>query len=222
MTLDANKLPQDFKKAPLLDHGTYPARLVGVLDLGLQPQSYKGQEKAPVNNIMLTYELSTEFLKDENDEDITDKPRHISETIAFYPLSVEKATSTKRYLALDPEKKYGGDWSKVVGAPCSVTIIHNKSRLSDKIYANVSYVSGPMKGFPYPELKNDPKILDRDDPDMEVWNNLPEWIQKKIMDGLDFSSTKLGEMVHGKSYEEEAEGDYPSMSNTDPMDEPPF
>ena len=55
----------DFKYEPL-EEGTYPARLVGVANVGKHSASFKGEVKEPKDNIALTYELLDEFLKDEN------------------------------------------------------------------------------------------------------------------------------------------------------------
>lgn len=98
-----------------IEPGVYPARLVQIIDFGLQAQKpYKGQDKPPVNEIGLTYELVDEFMKDENGEDIKDKPRWISETLPFYGLYADKAKSTQRYLAFDPTQEWGGDFARAI------------------------------------------------------------------------------------------------------------
>ncbi|MCI0528939.1 MAG: hypothetical protein L0Y56_15995, partial [Nitrospira sp.] len=53
-------------RTPPLENGLYPSRLVQVIDLGLQPRSYKGEDKEPQGMIMLTYELVDAFLLDED------------------------------------------------------------------------------------------------------------------------------------------------------------
>ena len=205
MTLNANALPKTGggKKFDPVDAGNYPARVAGILDLGLQPQRpYKGQEKPPRNEIMFTYELVGEFLKDEDGNDMEDKPRWLSETMGFFPLTADMAKSTKRYNALDPKGEGKGDFTKLVRTPCTVTVVHNKA-MNGNIYANVSAVTPPMKGMTLPDLKNPPRVLDRSNPDMEVWEALPEWIQNKIKEGLDFKGTKLYEVLSGKPAVEE-------------------
>ena len=64
--LNANKLPKagsgGMKTQDAIDAGTYPARVVSILDLGLQPQRpYQGQDKPPKHEIRATYELVDEF-----------------------------------------------------------------------------------------------------------------------------------------------------------------
>ena len=85
MTLKANEVPSNGTRQEPIEPGSYPARLVQVIDLGLQPQEYLGEEKAPKIEITTTYELSDEFMKDEEGNDIEDKPRWVSETFPLNP-----------------------------------------------------------------------------------------------------------------------------------------
>lgn len=206
MTLNANALPKTGgKKFDPVDIGNYPARVVCIYELGLQSQRpYKGKEKPPRNEVMFTYELVSEFLQDEDGNDMEDKPRWISETFGFYPLTADMAKSTKRYNVLDPKNEHKGDFSKLIETPCTITVVHNKAS-NGNVYANVSAVTPPMKGMSYPELKNSPKVFDRTNPDMEVWEAMPEWIQKKIKEGLDFKSTTLFEKLTGTPPQERGE-----------------
>jgi len=128
--LNASKIQSNNKRTPVepLEPGTYPARVVQIIACGLQEQRpYKGEPKPPVQELHVTYEFLDEFLKDEDGNEIEDKPRWLSETFGFHSLDSDLAKSTKRYFALDPEKEYGGDWSQLLGAPCMVTIIQKPS-----------------------------------------------------------------------------------------------
>jgi len=219
--LNASKLQEEKKKdgfkIPALEPSNYPARVVGIIDLGVQPQRpYKEKEKPPINEIMITYELTSEFLLDEEGNELKDKPRHLSETIPFYPLTAELATSTKRYNSLDPKGEFGGDFSKLIGCPCTVTIVNNKNKKTGKIYNNIASVTPPMKGFTIPELKNEPRLFDRSDPDMDVWEKLPDWIQEKIKGGLDYYNTKLATLLSDVPKEEKPK------NVVDSLDETPF
>ena len=54
-----------------IEPGTYPGRLVQLIDFGLQPQRpYMGKDKPPAQEIGLTYELVDEFMKDDDGNDI--------------------------------------------------------------------------------------------------------------------------------------------------------
>lgn len=175
-----------------LEADVYRGRLVQILDLGLQPQRpYQGKDKPPVNEIMFTYELCDEFMKDEDGEDIKDKPRWISESLPFYGLFADKAKSTLRYHAFDPTEEFEGDFSKCIGLPVNVTVVNNT--VGDKVYDNVGNVASmsAKKAATCPELVNAPKVFDLDAPDMEVFNALPEWLRDKIKSNLNFQGSAL-------------------------------
>lgn len=183
---------------PELDAGTYPARLVQVIDLGLQPQRpYQGQPKPPKHCIMTTYELNDEFMLDENGEADEDKPLWVSEDLPMNPLSSDLAKSTKRYLALDPDENHEGDWSAVISEAVNVTIVLNTS--GDRVYQNIASTSvmrAKDKARLEP-LKNEPKVFDLSEPDLAVFTSLPEWVQEKIKSNLEFKGSKLEALLGG-------------------------
>lgn len=206
----ALKAPQggnkEFVAQANIEPDVYPARVVQIIDFGLQPQKpYQGQEKKPVNEIGLTYELVTEFMKDEEGNDIEDKPRWISETLPFYGLFADKAKSTKRYNVLDPDGVHDGDFAKLIDIPCNVTVVNNKS--GDKVYDNVGNVAtmSPKKAMQCPELKNKPKVFDLDAPDMEVFNAFPKWIQDKLKSNLNYQGSPLQKALEGKVQQPKAD-----------------
>lgn len=219
MTLNANNVPRTGgKSAPPIDPGTYPSRLAQVIDLGLQPQSYQGEEKPPKNEILTTYELTDEFMKDEEGNDIEDQPRWIGETFALNSLNSDKAKSTIRYYALDPNAKYDGDWSKLIETPASVTIVQNegKGKNKGKTFNNIAGVATmrARDAQNLPDLKNPPKYFDMDNPDLDVFNSLPDWVKDKIKGALNFEGSKL-EALLGK-------GGKAKVKEAIPDDEIPF
>lgn len=184
----------------LVDPGTYPARLVAVVDLGKQAQPpYQGQEKPPVYKILVTYEFLDEFMKDEDGNDIPDKPRWMSETFPLYSLDSEKAKSTKRYNAVDPNHVHNGDWVALLGSACLITVVHNPGTGANtgKVFANIGNVS-PMRekdAAKAPALVGEPLAFDLDNPDMEVFEQLPNWTQDKIKSNLEFPGSKLEKLL---------------------------
>lgn len=206
-----NRVPQ-----ANIEPDVYPGRVAQIIDLGLQAQKpYQGQEKKPVNELMVTYELVTEFMKDEEGNDLEDKPRWISETFPFYGLFADKAKSTKRYLALDPEQVHEGDWAKLLEAPCNVTIVNNK--VGDKVYDNVANIAAmsAKKALACPELKNPAKMFDLDAPDMEVFNKLPKWLQDKIKGNLNFNGSPLQKLLGGAPAPEKKKEEKPKKVEAD-------
>ncbi len=200
MTLKANETFNNNKKAQApIDAGTYPGQTVQIIDLGLQPQEYLGETKDPKNEIMTTYELADEFMKDEEGNDIEDKPRWVSETFTLNSLNSDKAKSTQRYYALDPNVKYGGDWSKLLETPASITVVQKpgKGKNAGKVYNNIGSVSAmrPRDAERLPKLKNDAKFFTLDDPDIEIFMSLPDWVKDKIKKGLEFKGSKLDNLI---------------------------
>lgn len=187
-----------------LEPGTYPARIVRVLDLGLQPQrQFPGdpKQKPPAYMINVTYELVDVFMRDEEGEDIEDKPRWISEEFPLYALTADVAKSTKRYKAIDPENKFGGDWSLTLNSPCMVTTAQSTSKKDQKVYDNVSNVTQARArdAAKMPELKNPALFFDLSNPDLEVFNKLPKWQQDKIKGNLEFAGSPLERLLAGET-----------------------
>jgi hypothetical protein len=197
MSLNAKNYKQEskFKRPDPVEAGTYPARVVQIISLGLQKQNpYKGEAKDPKHMLYVTYEMLDEFLKDEDGNDIEDKPRWLSEDFTMNSLDSDLAKSTKRYLSLDPSMEYEGDWAQLAGAPCMITVIQRpSSKDKEKIFNNIASVSTmrPKEAAKAPDLKNPPKVFDIDNPDMEVFFSLPEWLQTRIKENLEYEGSML-------------------------------
>ncbi|MCP4364983.1 MAG: hypothetical protein GY800_06745 [Planctomycetes bacterium] len=162
--------------------------------MGLQPSKpYKGQPKDPKERMYVGYELSHEFMLDEDGNPDPTKPRWIGEDFPFYNLEADRATSTIRYNNIDPAGTAGGNWDQLLGAPCQVTLTKEprKDGKGDTNY--VAHVSGAMEvpGYTQPELVNAPRIFDIDAPDMEVFEKLPKWLQERLKGNLNFQGSAL-------------------------------
>lgn len=205
MSLNARKVAHTAgsgtKQEPI-DAGTYPIRVVQVIDLGLQPQRpYQGQEKPPAHEMLLTYELLDEFCLDEDGNEDEDKPRWLSETLPLRSLLAEKAKSTQRYFALDPNEDCEGDFTQLAGAAANASIVQNagKGKNVGKVYNNVQALSPmrPKDAAKAPELKNGSKVFVLDEPDLEVFNSLPDWLQDKIKSNLEYGGSALEKALDG-------------------------
>lgn len=203
MSLNSNKLPvSGGGNIDPMEPGTYPARTVGIVDLGKQAQHpFQGKDKPPVNMIAVIYEFVDEFLKDEDGEDIIDSPRHLTEMMPWYNLSSEKAKSTARYRALDPNNVHKGDFSKIVDTPCMVTVVHNPNKITGGVYENIGGIT-PMREKDADKcvpLVKELKVFDLDEPTLEGFESLPAFIQKKIRDGLEYEGSKLWGMLDNEN-----------------------
>ncbi len=174
---------------------TYPARVVQIIDTGLQPQNYNGETKPPKQEIHITYEFPTEFCVDEDGADMLDKPRWLSEDFVLYPREVSKSKAAQRMCALDPEDVLDDDWERVLGQPCAVTVVHNVKPKAT--YANIGAVTPCMKGMVVGELVNPTALFLLDSPDLEVFNTFPQFLKDKITSNLEFKGSKLEALLGG-------------------------
>lgn len=229
MALNAKKVnSNNSPQQDILEPDVYPARLVQIIDYGLQAQKpFQGKDKPPCQEIGLTYELVTEFMKDDDGNDIEDKPRWISEKLPLHNLKADKAKSTQRYKALDPTEQYDGDFVQCLDTPVNIIVTHNKA--GDKVYVNVGDITAmnPKKALACPELKNKPVFFDLDSPDIDVYKKLPEWVQKKISENLNFSGSKLEKLLKGGTVEKakpapEKDEDKDPEKNEDKDDDAPY
>lgn len=207
-----------------LEVSNYPCRVAQVIDLGRQYKSvwdgatrkYVKDPSNIVNMLMLTYEFTTEFMKNEAGEELEDKPRWMSEDFAVYPLDSDLATSTKRMKAFDPSfSKFGGDFTKLANQTCTVTIAHKENKK-----AKIGNVSPAMKGMVVPELKNPVKVFELDNPDITVFQSLPTWLQDNIKENLDFEGSALQTILNGGKVEGKPERPVKEKVQQDAVQEP--
>lgn len=204
MSLNANKVPRTGGGSTQdpIEPGPYPGRVAQIIDFGLQPRKpFKGKEKSPAYTIYMTYELVDEFMVDEDGEVDEDKPRWISERLPLFSLEVENAKSTKRYNSLDPEGEFDGDFSYLAGLPCSVNVVQNvvDNHGSSKVYNNIASISPARKKdlSTFPELKKEPVVFTLDNPDLEVFESLPDWMKEVITGNLEFAGSELESLLNG-------------------------
>lgn len=230
MALNAKKAPKSGGggprvEQPLLEPGPYPARVVQVLDLGVQPQQpYQGQEKPPAHMLSITYELLDAFMVDESGVEQEDKPRWISEEFALRNLEADLATSTKRYKAIDPDEDFDGDFTQLVNMPCTVTVGHKKvasGKNAGRTFEKVMNVAAmrARDAANAPELQGTVRVFVLDDPDMEVFNALPEWLQNKIKGNLEYAGSPLATALGDNKGKPAVRKDKPAPKPADQEDD---
>lgn len=202
MGLNAKTAPKAggnyIEKNPL-DAKMYPSRVVQVIDLGLQPQRpFQGQEKPPAHSVRITYELSHEFMLDEDGNVDATKPRWMSEDLPLHNLDSDKARSTKRYNAIDPTGSTGGDFTLFPSMACQVMITKSPDKKNEGFFKNyVGDVSAAaeMPGYTQPELVNPITVFNLEEPNLEVFNSLNKYVQGKIKDNLEFAGSALAGLL---------------------------
>jgi hypothetical protein len=156
-----------FVQAPEGSHAARPYQLV---DIGIQHSEAYGDK----HQIIISYELVDELMED-------GRPFILNK---FYNLSLnEKAT-----LCIDLEgiagrklsdtEKENFDFRKILNAPCLISVIHETK--SGEAKAKIKTISALPKNMSASPLKNSPLFFDLDQPDWDVYEKLPEWLQAKI------------------------------------------
>jgi len=180
MGLDISKYKttstKDFGRA---EDGNYPARLVQIVELGIQPMEdwQTGEAKDPKPRCFLTFEFPTELIEVGGEE----KPRWYGKE---YTISAhELAGMLKVVKALDPAGEEM-DLTKLIGKPCMVEI-GTTSTGKPKIVS----VSKLMKGVSVDELANAPVVVELDDLDKAAYGKLPDWLKEKITGALDYEGS---------------------------------
>ena len=193
-------------QAPL--DGSFPARIVQVVFLGVQEQrAYQGQIKPDIDQVRVTYELSHEFMKDEDGNVQADKPRWYSETFAFHNADSDLATSTKRYKAYCPSVTSPADhvWGdNLLGTAVQVILKSREAtqgKHAGKTFTDIKGVTpaANMPGYTQPDLVNPAVFFDPADEnlDLEVYNSLPDWLQEVIKGAKDYNSSALAGLLAG-------------------------
>lgn len=215
--------------APELEPGAYPARLVGIVFLGVQKQRpFQGQAKPPIDEVRYTYELSHEFMQDDEGNDMEDKPRWFSEDMPVYGPEADKAKLTRRNKAIDPNDEADGDPTVLLGRSCSVTLVSNpgKGKHQGKVFTNVGDVSalGKMKGYVQPELVNPTFYFDPMDLNctLEEFRKLPEFLQTKIKEADDYHKSQIKKLIEGAGDAEDSSYDEPDTDSSDAEGDDPY
>lgn len=162
-----------------IEAGTYIARCVGVIDLGIQHNDFNGKDQEKVR---IVWELPTERV----DVDGEDKPRWMSKP---YTASLHEKSTLRHDLdawrgrPFTTEELAGFDLHNIVNAPCMLSIVHQDGK--NGVYAKVGSISRVMKGIEVPPLENQPFTFDMDAPDAEeVLKALPQWMQDEVKNSV--------------------------------------
>lgn len=188
MALKIGEAPKNSNKDfGRLEEGTHVARLVQVIDLGQQVITNMQGEERVVPRAWIVFEFPTETIEINGEE----RPRWQGKeyTISYH----EKSGLTQVINSLDPEgkAKHLGD---LLGKACMVSI---GSTSTGK--AKITNVVPAPKKMAIPELDNPAKVFDFENPDMEVFETLPDWLKNKITTAENFKGSKVEEMLNSSS-----------------------
>ncbi len=157
--------------------GVFPARCIWVIDIGTQISDglYGHKEK---HQMYVRWEMIGEL-------DTEGNPLTIG---SFLTVSLAKKSNLRAMLeswrgrAFTTEELEGFDVTKLINAPCLVSVKHQpKADGSGGIRAQVSGVMAPMRGQVIAPTKEPSILIDLDAPDAkQKVEALPDWLKNKI------------------------------------------
>lgn len=184
---------------PPMDGGTYMAVCVAVIDLGQQYNQFEKQKQGKyAEECMFIFEIPDERVEVDGE----DKPRWLSsrrftvslhERAALFQMLTAWRGKALTDAELDPAGD-GFDLMQMAGVPAmlSVTVVEKDDGSK---YNRIEAVTGFPKGLPAPKPESEILVFDADEPDMEVFGKLPEWVQDIIRKSTQFADNAPEEKV---------------------------
>jgi hypothetical protein len=196
-------------------------RLVQVVDKGVQVrQPYQGQAKDPAQMVSLTFELPYERIEIEG----ASKPRWIS--ITMTASTSPKAKLSKFLQVLDPSGQTPslGD---LIGTPVMVNVVQKRDAQGNPIEGTkLEGITSVPQGFEVPPLENEPRVFDFDNPDLAVFDLLPEWMQKDITSAVNFPGSPIQQLLANRPVQQPQgqpqQGVQPPAVNPAQLGQPPM
>jgi hypothetical protein len=214
MSLNMNNASPVAKQRQLITAGQHMARIVQVIDMGLQKQpDWQGQAKPPAYMMHITFEFPNERIDIQGESKPMWKSRDLK--LSNHEMSI----CYKWYKKLDPNNEFKGDWSKLINKECAILVIHEegKGKNAGKTYDKIADVMPLMAGMTVPPLENDPHLFELTSPNLEVFEAQPDWLQNKIKENLEYENSKLYRLLNQEpiQYTARADGDAPIDQDAD-------
>lgn len=162
-----------------LTNGEYPARLIKIIDLGNQEVTYSDKAQP---QILFEFEVFTRSGKS-----FTVNRQF---NVSFYPTAtLRKFLETWRTRNYTPQDLEDIKLDTLLGMTGMMKIVINTT--GGKSYTNIDSIYY-VKGLSVPPSSNTFVILDFAQPNLDVFNSLPEWIRNKILNAADCPSLFSG------------------------------
>ena len=165
--------------------GTYPARCVGVVDLGTRSTKWKGKIKQ-MKKIVVLYE-------------VWDKPEEPTVVQTWYTNSLYEGATLSQHLTAwrgrpftEMEKQEFNVTKDIVGVPCYVTVT-NKTTKDGKERHKISNINPLPKEVKCNDKHNECISFSLDDytsGDREIFNQLPENLRERVLEALELQGTE--------------------------------
>jgi hypothetical protein len=188
MALTAKKSGQMFDP---VSQGLHHAVCYAVYDLGTQ---YNEKFSKYVRKILIGWEIPSERITVERDNEKVDLPRAISKSYTnslHEKAQLRKDLESWRGRAFSEHELEGFDILKLLGANCMIQVIHKKK--DDKVYANVANIVSLPKGMERKEPENPNKWFSFEE-GMDIPEHTPQWIIDIIKASQEWQTSQGGGM----------------------------
>lgn len=193
------KATSDFAIVPA---GNHIAICNAVVDLGMQPGS--GMYPEPKRQVYIRFELPTERVKYTKDGAEIEGPMSVGRSLTA---SMSEKANLRKLIESWFGKKFPSDdaaadfdMANLLGRRCLLNVTHTEK--GGKTYANIANATPIPKGMVADQQQHNKSLFySLDDPDAQVFKQLPEWLQKKIHERLNDEPEKEPETaVAGGGY----------------------
>lgn len=174
----------------LIAAGTHVATCVSLIDYGTSLDSYQGGPMRPKRKVWIEWEASEEIREDGEGKKFC---LTVSKTLTANlgkDASLRKILDSWRGKPFTPEELKGFDLKNIINKPCLISIIHEPKADGSGMRAVISSVSSLMKGMAKPTQINPTRVLDMDNFDVNVFNDLPDFLKKEIEKSDEYKALK--------------------------------
>lgn len=204
----------DFEIAP---EGVFLARCYKMVDIGTQTET--GQYGTKQNRKIYLY---WELLADDDGEEVRMEDGQPFSIFNSYKLSMHQKSNLRKHLDAWRGKKFTEeeaadfDLTKLLGQACKLQITHSTSKDGQKTYANIEAIMSTKKKV---DGVNEISSFSIESPDMDVFNDLPQWLQEKIEDAPEWGEDdSLQEAVQENAKANEKPGTLGEDKDDDKID----
>ncbi|RLD44872.1 MAG: hypothetical protein DRI88_09080 [Bacteroidetes bacterium] len=197
MSFNPQEAPQ--QSFELVDEGLYAARLVRILEIGIQTDKYGSKPKVVLGFTVPALSITIDGVEKQK--------MQWTSKFGLNQTANPDGNLMKFINAIDPTVTHMRD---LLGKPCMIEIKHTDAKPDGSQFANIANVTKPMAGLAIAEPDCDQFMFEFDSPSKELWDKLSESRQED-MKGADNAATMLSKL----------EGTYVDGASAD-VEEAPF
>lgn len=174
------------KQKDISKKGPRVAIISGIIDIGMQPHDWKGEQKADRREFIPILTLCSDKYTDEEGVErcMVTSPWPVAISLG------DKSNYTKFCKAADPNGEVLpegiGDVTDLIGRTVFAVMVHTKPTPEGIVYSNCKGIQELPEDYPVPETEYNRVVFDTTEPDKEVFDKLWERTQKLITTGTGF------------------------------------